>query len=124
MQFVDDLRAIDATPDDVPMRTMRLRHVRRFRGGSLLGLLRGMGDVDQVVALYEPDAKRGANPVVVVQVDPSEDLEHVAQESLVTVRGWPQVGRAVVILLDDRVVRPIYPCTTSVFRTLRLEGDL
>lgn len=123
MQFVDDLLAIDATPHDVPSRTMRLRHVRRFRGGSLLGLLRGMTDVDQVVALYECDAKRGANPVVVVQVDPSEDLEHVTQESLVTVRGWPQVGRAVVVLVEDREIRPIYPCTTFVFRTIRLEGE-
>ena len=76
---------------------------------------------DQVVALYDITAVRGAKPVVVVHVDPSADLTSVGQGAVVTVHGWPTVGRAVVVEIEGIVIEPVYPCVTPVFRSMRLK---
>lgn len=75
----------------------------------------------QVVALYDLSATEGSRPVVVVEVDPSADLDHVEQGAAVTVRGWPVVGRAVVIEIGGTVVQPTNPCVSPVFRPMRFK---
>ena len=106
-----------------PTRLMKVRH--EFRTGSSASLLQALaGDRSaqyQVVALYELTATKGSRPIVVFEVDATADLSPLKQGAEVTVRGWPVVGRAVILDVDGELVEPTYPCTSPVFRAMRLE---
>ena len=58
---------------------------------------------------------------MVVHVDPSADLDAVDQGSVVTVLGWPTVGRAVVLDIDGTLVEPVYPCVSPFLRPMRFK---
>jgi hypothetical protein len=121
MTFESDLEKLRDAAAQTPSRKMRIRHERRMSPDmSAANMLSSKNPLDdQVVALYDVDATKGAKPVVVVHVDPSADLTVVEQGSVVTVRGWPIVGRAAMVEIDGTLVAPVYPCTSPVFRTMR-----
>ncbi len=75
----------------------------------------------QVVALYDLAASKGSRPVVVVEIESSFELGGVEQGAVVTVRGWPAVGRAVVLDIDGDTIEATHPCVSPVFRSLRFE---
>jgi hypothetical protein len=58
---------------------------------------------------------------VVSQLRSTYDIDETIQETAVFVKGWPQPGRAVVIVVGNLELWPIYPCTVPL-RSPRLEG--
>lgn len=123
MSFDADLIALRQAPDAAPSQRMKLRHERRVGPGtSWARLLVGDRSSDyQLVALYSLAAKKGTKPVVVVEVASSTDLDALDQGAEITVRGWPQLGRAVALDLGESVVEAIYPCVSPVFRPMRFK---
>jgi hypothetical protein len=121
--FESDLIALREASLDAPAREMKVRHeLRGVLSQSLVQSLSGdRSSQYQVVALYELTATRGSRPTVVMEVAGSEDLSGVAQGAAVTVRGWPAVGRAVLLDIDGALVEPTYPCTSPAFRAMRLK---
>jgi len=87
---------------------------------SLAELARGKGD-DLTLALYPVSAMKGSRPVVVVHADPMSDVTDVQQGDIVTAIGWPEVGRAVVIVAGEKLIEPVYPCVSPVFRSMRFK---
>ena len=73
----------------------------------------------EYLALYETTAVKGSRPEVVILVHASITLHDVEQGRIVTVYGWPTVGRAVAVDIDDLVVFSIYPCISPVFRPMK-----
>lgn len=122
MTFESDLAALRESPMSAPARPMKVRHeLRAGSSASLVQVLAGDRSAQyQVVALYDRAAKKGSRPTVVVEVDASADLSQVEQGAQVTVRGWPVAGRAVLLDVDGEFVESKYPCTSPVFRAMRL----
>jgi hypothetical protein len=106
-----------------PTRLMKVRH--ELRSGPSASLVQALAEDRssqyQVVALYDPTATKGSRPIVVFEVDATADLSQLEQGAEVTVRGWPVVGRAVILDMDGELVEPTYPCTSPVFRAMRLK---
>lgn len=123
MTFESDLTSLREAVLSAPSREMRMRHQRRTdsSASTVQALVGDRSTQYQVVALYEMPATKGSKPTVVVEVDPSADLSQIAQGAVVTVRGWPVVGRAVVLDIAGTVVEPTYPCTSPVFRPMRFK---
>ena len=60
------------------------------------------------VVLFALDAEPGSRAVVVVEVDRTDVLGE-RQPRVVDVAGWPEPGRAAVILVDGHELWPVYP---------------
>lgn len=105
-----------------PSLRMRIRHERRGDGSaSLIQMISGSASYEQIAALYDLAAVKGTKPVVVTAIDRAADLTSVEQGALVTVWGWPAVGRAVLLDIDGMIVEPAYPCTSPVIRSMRFK---
>ncbi len=123
MTFESDLSALRESPMTAPARLMKVRHeLRTGSSASLIQVLAGDRSAQyQVVALYELTATKGSRPIVSFEVDARADLSPLQQGAEVTVRGWPVVGRAVILQVAGELVESTYPCTSPVFRALRFK---
>lgn len=124
MTFENDLNILASSGNAVPSQRMLMRH---WRSRSTVGVdtepkWRGIGQPRELfAALYPSDASRGSRPTVVSQLRSTYDIDQMVQETAVFVKGWPEPGRAIVIVVENLELWPIYPCTVPL-RSPRLEG--
>src|SRR5215218_7246363 len=94
---------------------MLRRHFDREVWGSatLRSLASGHGTpVDHWIALHPVAARAGARPVACLTVHRGECLAALPDQVAVDVRGWPEIGRAVVVAVNGTEFWPSWPCTT------------